>query len=146
MSTVIPVLVPDIHLQSALVQTSLLQASVDQSALAYCDRKERTQPVTSSPRSWSHDSPTSISFYVLLLRSSQLTSTVIPVPLMDPTFVIGSGVCGWAEYYAFACLSITKERHNWRAGHVTHRPAISKNSSQGFSPPTVKSTQLYVRL
>ena len=32
-----------------------------------------------------------------------------------PGFVVGSGVCGWAEYCAFACLSITKERHNWRA-------------------------------
>ena len=41
-STVIPILVPDIHLQSALVQTYLLQASVDQPARVYCDNKERT--------------------------------------------------------------------------------------------------------
>ena len=77
----IPVLILDIHLQSALVQISLPQASVDQPVRVYCDNKERTRPVTSSPRSWSRDSETSNSFYILLLRSSQLMSTVIPVPL-----------------------------------------------------------------
>ena len=77
----IPVFVAEIHLQSALVQTSLLQASVDQPPHVYCGKKERRQPVTSPPQSWSRDSLTDNSFYILLLHCSQLTCTVIPVPL-----------------------------------------------------------------
>ena len=77
-STVNPVLVPEIHPQSALVQTSVV--------------KEKMRPVTSSPRRWSRDSPTSNSFYILLLRFSQLTSKVLAYLASNGCKSLG-GVC-----------------------------------------------------
>ena len=133
---VISVLVPDIHLQSALVQTSLLQASVDQPAHVYCINKERTRPVTSSLRSWSRDSPTGNFFYILLLRSSQVTSTVIPVPL-SWTRPLLSVVGLWMSRILRICLfkynNKTQEVTNWSRDTPTSIfcGAVSKNNSKG---------------
>ena len=131
-----PVLVPDIHLQSALVQTSLLQASVDQPAHVYCDNKERTRPVTSSLQSWSRDSLTGNSFYILLLRSSQLMSTVIPVPL-SWTRPLLSVVGLWMSRLLRICLfkynKRTQQLTSWSRDTLTSIfcGAVSKNNSKG---------------
>ena len=134
-STVIPVLVPVIHLQNTLVQASLLQASVDQPAHVYCGKKENATSDVISPKlvTWFTDRQ-----FFLHIATAFFTTYVYSDT--SPGFVVGSGVCGWAEYCAFVCLSITKERDNWRAGHVTRRPTIASKNISKYFPATVKST------
>ena len=71
-----------------MVQTSLLQASVDQPARKNATTDVISRTVFYTPHIYCDTSPF----------------------LMDPALLVGSGVCGRAEYCAFACLTITKEQ------------------------------------